>query len=79
MDSVKRLAIPSAEQAGDGFIGEDHHLLDERMGERLGLDPGALDAALVVESECRLPRLDSERAARVAPPPQLGRDALGKA
>jgi hypothetical protein len=44
--------------------------------ERLGLDPRALDAALAVEGERGLARLDPQRAAPVAAAPKLARDAL---
>ena len=45
---------------------------------RLGLEPGALDAALAVEREVDLAALDAERAAGEAAPAQLGRDAVGQ-
>jgi hypothetical protein len=79
VDPVERFALAPAEEPGDRLVGEDHHLLDEGVRERLGLDPGPRDPALAVELEHDLARLDPERAARVTLAPKLGRDALGQA
>ena len=79
MHPVERLALAPAEQARHRLVREDHHLLDERVRERLGLDPGPLDSTVAVELERRLPRFDPERPPRVALAPKLHRDALGEA
>ncbi len=78
VDAEERLPASPGEERRDRLVREDHELLDEHVRVRLGLDPRALDAAVAVEGERRLARLDPERAAREAPPPQLEREALGE-
>ena len=40
VDAVERVAPAAREELGDGLVREDHQLLDQRMGLRLGLEPG---------------------------------------
>ena len=78
VDAVQGLGPAAGEEGGDRLVGEDHQLLDQRVRRRLRLEPGALDPALPVEREVDLGALDSKRAAGEAPPPELGRDAVGQ-
>ena len=78
VDAVERVAAAAREQPGDGLVRGDHHLLDEHVGERLLLDPRALDAALAVEGELDLPPLDAQRTARKPPVAEGARDLLGE-
>ena len=75
----ERLRAPRREQLADALVGEDHQLLDERVRERLRLEPRVRDPALAVEGEDDLRRLDPQRAAREAPPTQLRRELLAEA
>ncbi len=75
---VERLAAPPGEERGNRLVREDHQLLDERVGGRLLLDPGALHPALAVERERRLARLDPQRAAAEAAAAQLRGQPLGE-
>ena len=78
VDAVERLPPPSRQQPADGLVGEDHQLLDEHVRVRLGLEPGTLDAAVLVEGERDLPSRDAERAAGEAAAAQFERDRLGQ-
>ena len=78
MDSVQRRSPAVGKEGGDGLVGEDHQLLDEHVRVRLGLEVGALHAAVVVEDERDLFRLDAQRTAVEAPAAQLGREPLGE-
>jgi hypothetical protein len=77
VDAVERLPPARREQSGDGLVGRDHQLLDQRVRLRLGLEPRSRDAAPPVEREVHLGRLDSQRAACEAAAPQLGRVLRG--
>jgi hypothetical protein len=63
--AVERLAPAPREQGSHRLVRGDHQLLDEHVGERLPLDPGSLDAALPVEGEGDLSRLDPQGAPAV--------------
>jgi hypothetical protein len=58
MDAVERLAPAAGEQRRDALVRADHQLLDQHVGMRLALAPRAGDAAVPVEIEGDLRRLD---------------------
>ena len=78
VDAVERFAPPSRQQPTDCLVGEDHQLLDEHVRVRLGLEPGAFDAAVLVEGERDLPSRHAERAAGEAAAAQVERNRFGQ-
>src|SRR5918995_2938294 len=78
VDAVERFPPPSRQQSTDRLVGEDHQLLHEHVRVRLGLEPGAIDAAVLVEGECDLPGRHAERAAGKAAAAQVERNRFGQ-
>ena len=79
VDAIERLAPAAAEQPGDGFVGEDHQLLDEHVRVRLALEPRVGDPSFAVECERGLGRFHPKRASREPPSAQLLGQALREA
>src|SRR5439155_19449579 len=69
--------LAAGEKIGHGLVGGDHQLLDQAMRCRLGLRPRASHAALAVELEIDLRRLDAKRAVPEAAVPHRCRQAGG--
>ena len=70
----QRLSAPTGEQRGHALVRQDHQLLDEHVRMRLLRPPGTRDAAVRVELELDLGRLDTQRSTGKAPLTQAGRD-----
>ena len=75
MDAKQRRRLAAGEQLGDGLVGEDHQLLDERVRGRFADHPHVGDA-VVGERDLELAADDLERAARGPARAEGGGDPL---
>ncbi len=78
VNAIQRLATPARKERSNGFVRDDHQLLDQSVGKRLPLHPCPLHPTPAVEGERELPGLDAQCSASIPTSPELGRELLGK-